>query len=292
MKHIRDNPKRTPPPLPEHREEKKRRIFPELSYKEALGLIQKRCAPCKCECYGEGDDKVIILPMATQELNCMLHWGEKTPVNCFEQLYQGMGHIFEKGGVRVNVVSHFLYIYAAERTPTAAHINGNMNDWFMRRIEYERNIYNRNEQCCNRSRDGYLFDPFVEEYGPSEPNLYGHTHPDIGVFLSPPDRKSGFQSEDLPAVTFVADPIRKEMLAAVGMELKPAQVIALSYDLTADAKKDNAGANTEPGDIQSELKKVCNELLAGLSNAKGKFRSNRTLTGERHISFDIKWRPE
>lgn len=217
-----------PPPLPVDKRKREKRKFPSLSKDDAMKLIHDRCPAINIERYGDGTDKVIFLPNATKKLLSIVDWGMKTPNNRYEQIYQGMGHIFVNDDHRVMIISHVLYIYAAERSPVSARIFNGTFDSIMERIEYDRYIYNQNEKSCNNAGKGKVYDPFIE-YGSSEVVMYGHTHPGLGCFFSGPDRRSGFACEDLPAVTFVLDPIGKDMKAMTGVEERDAEIIVCSY---------------------------------------------------------------
>ncbi len=217
-----------PPPLPVDNRKREIRKYPGLSKGDAIKLIYDKCPPVNTERYGYGTDKVIFLPNATQKLLSIVDWGMKTPNNRYEQIYQGMGHIFVNDDNRVMIISHVLYIYAAERSPVSARIFSGTFDSIMERIEYDRDVYIRNEKSCNNAGNGKVYDPFIE-YGSSEVVMYGHTHPGLGCFFSGPDRRSGFACEDLPAVTFVLDPIGKDMKAMTGVEERDAEIIVCSY---------------------------------------------------------------
>lgn len=227
----------SPPPLPDdHREkvEKKEKKMPVFSIKEVFNLIKEKCDYTKVHKYGEGNHFLVILPEAWEELKCMIGWGKITPVNVDEQLYQGMGpYLRNVDGKDILVVSHFLYIYAAHRSPTSACISNGEYDSMMRRIEYEREIFCGNEVRCNRTLTGKVFNPWAE-LG-SEVVLYGHTHPDIGVFFSPDDKGSGYATPTKPAAIFVADPIRKQLKARVGVAQEEAQIVVFEYSTKAPA---------------------------------------------------------
>lgn len=231
---MKDEKKKTPPPLPANNRIKERRVFPEITLDKAVRLISKKCGDIAVERFGVKKrdaevDALIILPMADKELKTMIYWGEKHPINKDEQVYQGIGHYFMEGDRRIIIVSHFLYIYAAERSPVSASIIKGEYDSIMSRVEYEREVYRKNEKACNLRPDGTVFDPFVELAGLSEPVLYGHTHPNLGCFFSQPDRTSGFATQDIPAAIFVADPIRKDMKAGIGIDIRDAQILVFSY---------------------------------------------------------------
>ena len=221
-------PKLVPPPLPVDNRKREIRRFPSLSKDEAMKIIHDKCPAINTERYGYGTDKVIFLPNATNKLLSIVDWGMKTPNNRYEQIYQGMGHIFVNDDHRVMIISHVLYIYAAERSPVSARIFNGPFDSIMERIEYDRDVYIQNEKGCNSAGKGKVYDPFIE-YGPSEVVMYGHTHPGLGCFFSEPDRRSGFACENLPAVTFVLDPIGKDMKAMMGIEERDAEIFVCSY---------------------------------------------------------------
>lgn len=303
------------PKLPEDKRARMKKEviqYKQIKLSDITENISQKCGNTKFAKYGtqsNNGDVVIFLPMATKEFETMVYWGEYHPVNRDEQIYEGIGHIFMDGNRRIVVVSHFLYIYAAERTPTSACImNGTFNS-VMTRIEYEVDIYNKNEVKYNVRKDGTLLNPVVGIAGPSRPVLYGHTHPNLGCFFSPPDRVSGFATPDFPAVTFVADPIRKEMKAGVGVELSDAEILVYSYESDSKVAKDEIRTfstkkttDAEPLRIRSakpvktdeliaEVSRDCSELLNPLHGAKGKFTSRTTITGAQKIKMEMTWKP-
>lgn len=292
-----------PPKLPVDNRKKESRKLPVISFKEVIRIIKDNCGEIQINKYGNGRDYLIILPEAWEELKIMIGWGKRTPANVFEQLYQGMGYYFSNPeGNRILVVTHFLYIYAANRSPVSACINNGEHNSIMSRLEYEREVYCNNEAKYNISPEGYLYNPFVNEFGCSEVNLYGHTHPDIGVFFSYDDKTSGCATPDMPAATFVADPIRKQIKAMVGNEQSAARVVVCSYCFGHLEKSESGELFDTDRDISSrkgtrqeliaELGRICNELLNPEYGSKGNYYANTTMTGKEHIKVDIKIRPK
>lgn len=301
--------RKEPPKPPKQNHKSAKKTYPVMSLAEVMETINQKCGPVVVDKYGlkrvyDDTDIVVFLPQATKEFKNMVYWGETHPINRYEQIYEGIGHVVYDGNRRIIIVSHFLYIYAAERSPVSACImNGTYNP-IMSRIAYEIEVYTENEERCNRKRDGYVFDPFIAVAGNSIPVLYGHTHPNLGCFFSPPDRTSGFANPNLPAVTFVADPIRMDMKAAVGVELSDAQVIAYSYKETerdecakeasvaedVDVSHEDGAESlnvTVPEDLISEIGRSCNKLLSPLYGAKGKFISRTTFTGAQKLKMEM-----
>lgn len=301
-KNVHPNTESLPPALPLDNRRKTVKMYPVLSLREVLKRIGDKCGKTDIKKYGHGLNYVVILPKAWEELKAIIDWGKRTPANVYEQLYQGMGYYFNNtDGKRILVVTHFLYIYAANRSPVSACIFEGTYDSIMQRVEYERNIYSRNEARYNVSPEGYVYNPFVNEYGSSEVILYGHTHPNLGVFFSSDDRTSGFATPDMPAAIFVADPIRLQLKAAVGVEQGDAQVIVCSYcsGLNGKAEKEEQPRETGPEKLGSsearsedeliaQLCQICTNLLDSQQNCvKGYYSINTTMTGKEHIKVDI-----
>ena len=294
---MNDNKRLPPPELPKDTRVRERRMYAEIPLKKVLKLITDKCGNIDLKKYGsvrsgEESDVLIFLPMATREFYNMVYWGEVHPVNRYEQIYQGIGHIVTDGSRRIIIVSHFLYLYAAERTTVSACITKGKADSFLERIELERDVYHENERRCNKKSDGSVYDPFVDLTGLSEPVLYGHTHPNLGTFFSPPDRVSGFATPDLPAVTFVADPVKKQMKAGVGTELRDAHILVFSYREDAgDRIVNNTGNKAVGRNVLSEALCLCSELLNSDHNAKGRVSSYTTITGAQKFKADITIKP-
>ncbi len=309
---MSNNTKKSPPSLPADPRIREKRKYPEMSLSDVLKIVFSECGNVLVQKYGTAGsdpdaDAVLILPRATQELYNMIYWGEKHPINIDEQLYQGMGHIIMDGQRRIIVISHFLYIYASERNGTSAHFTKGKTDNFGLRLESERSIYTCNEKECNRRPDGLVYDPLLELAGLSEAVLYGHTHPNLGVFFSEPDRGSGFATPDLPAVTFVTDPIRKEMKAGVGIELRDANIFAFSYkekssenqkkkkiisENTPIDSKSNAAKKAASEALLTDMNKSFNELVSSDHGAKGKFSIRTTIGGSKKVKVKMKIKPE
>lgn len=311
----------SPPPLPDdYREkvEKKEKIekkMPVFSIKEVINQIKEKCDTTKVQKFGSGNHYVVILPEAWEELKNMIGWGKRTPTNVYEQLYQGMGHYFRNvDGKYILIVSHFLYIYAAHRSPTSACISNGEYDSMMRRIEYERKIYCGNEVGCNRTSTGKVFNPWAGMG--SEVDIYGHTHPDIGVFFSSDDKGSGYATPSKPAAIFVADPIRKQLKARVGINQEESQILVFEYvtkefsfgcdkkskevfdstivskDNDDNMEKDKCIKTLRRDELIVELGKVCNELLNPVHGSKGSYTTDTTMRGKEHIKVDIKIDPK
>lgn len=141
----------TPPPLPQMKTKIEPRKFPICSTEDAIERIKRSCAPCDSTAYGTGKHTVIILPEAWNELREMICFGKKRAVNFYEQQYQGMGHFYiSRSGALCIVVSHFLYIYSADRGQMHAAVIKGGNTSFLDLLASERAIYNKFEAQFNQ----------------------------------------------------------------------------------------------------------------------------------------------
>ena len=118
----------------------------------------------------------------------------------------------------------------ADLTMTAFTINfGDGETTALDLVGYYREEYLEKEAEFNTDENGNMIDPFLTGAGPSEYVLEGHTHPNLHVFFSGPDRESGkARAASDPICIFVCDPIRKEMLGAIGRNMEPTEVIVYS----------------------------------------------------------------
>lgn len=153
-------------------------------------------------------------------------------MNNLEQKYAGYGHHLTDGnGNIITIVKHFIEIQTMNRTAVGASNlgpNGEHNPG-LDFLEYHREQFLKNESKFNTDVFGAQVDPFMTYCGPSEFVLEGHTHPDLGVFFSGPDKTSGAaRAASSPTAIFVCDPVRRQCLAAVGKDFARAEVIMYS----------------------------------------------------------------
>ena len=214
-----------------------KKTYPTCSFQQAQNIIEKRCGNVAIaerhlsEHKQSAPNKVIILPEAGKELNMIVSYGRRSPMNMLEQKFIGLGHIFESGdGHHIIVVNHFIEIHTTNRTSVAAgNIGPNGETTALDLVGYYREEYLEKEAEFNTDENGNLIDPFLTGAGPSEYVLEGHTHPNLHVFFSGPDRESGkARAASDPICIFVCDPIRKEMLGAIGRNMEPTEVIVYS----------------------------------------------------------------
>lgn len=208
------------------------RTYPICSLREAMDLVSNMCGNVYIkERHGTGVNKVIILPEAARELEVMVSYGRRSPMNVSEQKYVGYGHFLMDESGHIAVVNHFIEIQTMNRNSVGASNlgpNGEYNPG-LDFLEYHREEFLRTETKYNIDAYGYQVDPFLKLCGPSEFVLEGHTHPDLGVFFSGTDKVSGAaRAASSPVCIFVCDPIRKEMLGSIGKDFAEAEVLVYS----------------------------------------------------------------
>lgn len=287
-----------PPTLPNYGQETQPApTYPVLSVQEIINIIKKRCVPSKFETFQDGNHAVIILPEAASELDSMICYGKRRAVNLYEQHYLGLGHKFvDKDGTIITVVSRFLYIYSASRGPCHAKVISEGNDAMLDILEKERAIQNQYEKQFNEDESGYLVDPFLQ-YGPSEVVLFGHTHPGLGVFFSPTDHGRNYSTPTSPIVTFVCDPIQKDMKAMVGVKGEPAKIFVFRQSSEAAPLVEQEAPETVQLSTASRFAYTVPHLwqrIAILANlmlqqpsVNGHFDCYRDWRGNMHMKFRI-----
>ena len=237
------------------------REFKNLSLNKIDQIIRNKCGKAvQRDVHGkQSKHSVILLPSAMRELEAFIHWGEQHPNNQDEQQFRGLGHYFvDAGGAATVVVSNIQYVYSASRSKTHAKIISGLDTSIYERLNEELAIINKRASTANTDRDGFELDPFVL-YGKKEAVLWGHTHPNLGVFFSQTDLDGHLAPEDTPRISLVCDPHRLEMCAIVGIRKENAQVIIYRNTNTSERlhesmhvdsdKKDDLLALTEAATI-------------------------------------------
>ena len=233
------------------------KTYPKIKYEEVLQLIKKECGKdLSLQSQGSGRNKVLILPEALQEFKNMVNYGRRSPMNFNEQKFNGLGHIVEDpdGGFLL-IVSHFIQIFTLNRSKTHASNlgpDGKLNAG-LDFVQYYREEFLHHEQEFNTDEYGYAVDPFLEICGASEYVLEGHTHPDMGAFLSERDKKTGAaRAAKAPICNFVCDPIRKKIAGFIGRDFESAEVILFDRAIS------NAPDRTsETQDMESDVISEC-----------------------------------
>ena len=183
------------PPIPKHRPQEPKK-YPTLSIKKVCAMIEERCGSVRItERHGrECGNYAVILPEAMQELTSIISYRRRSPMNVNEQKFGGYGHFLRNpAGGMIAVIKHFIEVPTVNRTPVSAGNlgpNGELNP-ALDFLEYVRAEFFRTEKQFNTDAYGCEVDPFLELCGGSEFVMECHTHPDLGVFWSAADRRSG-----------------------------------------------------------------------------------------------------
>ena len=98
------------------------KVLPRCSLQEAIHLIETQCGPVQvAERHGTGPHTVIFLPEATRELEVMISYGRRSPMNEKEQKYIGYGHFLtDEQGHFLVIVKHFIEILTKNRSAVSA----------------------------------------------------------------------------------------------------------------------------------------------------------------------------
>lgn len=283
------------PPMP-FKKTREHKSYPVASLKEVINIIRQKCGVnFISERHGNGDNKVVILPEAMRELEVMISYGRRSPMNVKEQKYTGYGHfLMDENGLFIVIVSHFIEIQTMNRTAVSSSNlgpNGEYNPG-IDFLEYHREEFLNAEMKYNTDAYGYLVDPFIELCGPSEFVLEGHTHPDLGVFYSGTDMESGIaRAAAAPVCIFVCDPIRKEMLGSIGKEFAKAEVIVFTHNRVFMEKHSNEKRLLSPSDEIVTLTKQCLRIpgttgyirFRAINNGKRTLRIKLVIPGMKNI---------
>ena len=273
--------------MPEKRKREPRK-YTILSFREILNIIYSNCGNVFItERHGNGSGKVIILPEALRELEMIVSYGRRSPMNLFEQKFTGYGHFLkDENGNTIIIVSHFIQIHTMNRNAVSASNlgpNGEYNHG-LDFLEYYREEFYAYEAKFNTDASGFTVDPFIEICGKSEFVLEGHTHPDLGTFYSHDDRTSGSaRAAAAPICIFVCDPIRREMLGSIGKDFEEAEIIVYSR------REESACSEEYPsiaGNDPEELVKAASQCLR-MPGHTGKVRYYTRFDGKNCLKVKI-----
>lgn len=267
--------------------------LPEVSAERIAATIKEKCAPFKCDLYGEGKHTLHIIPAACDELDAYVKYGKKHPSNVCEQQLVGMGHSFmdSNGGIQT-VVTRIIPVCSASRGPTHAKVVSEGNDAMLDVLENERKLQNQLESTYNTDENGYTIDPFLGN-GPSEVNLFGHTHPGLTCFFSSVDHGSNYSTPSKPIVTFVCDPILKDMKAMVGVKGEKMRVIAYRPKAalpTNTHQRISTPREFTVDELWQRVSAVAN-LLLQQAGVNGNFDCHHDWRGRTHMQFKVTYRP-
>lgn len=277
------------PMLPPRREHTPR-TYPVLSAQKIAEIIESKCGNVRvAESHGKGRNKVFFLPEAYQEYKMIVSHGRRSPMNHNEKKFIGLGHFLmgEENTVNI-VVAHFIEVLTTNRSTVSASClgpNGEASPG-LDFLEYHREEFLRHEKQYNQDACGCMVDPFLKLCGSSECVLDGHTHPNLGVFFSGPDKANGAaRAASAPVCIFVCDPVRSEMLGCVGREFDSAEIIA--YDRTTQtAARPEEHEENRTRDYISELMHFADGCLR-IPGITGTVKSRTRMDGKVRLKIDL-----
>lgn len=280
---------RTAPSMLPPRREQAPRTYPVLSAQKIAEIIESKCGNvCVAERHGKGRNKVFFLPEAYQEYKMIVSHGRRSPMNLNEKKFIGLGHFLVGEEDTVNiVVSHFIEVLTTNRSAVSASCLGprgeaNPGLYF---LEYHREEFLRHEKQYNQDAFGGMVDPFLKLCGSSEYVLDGHTHPDLGVFFSGPDKANGAaRAAASPVCVFVCDPVRGQMLGCVGKRFDSAEVIV--YDRVQAASQTEEPEEIRSEDPVGEMMCFANECLR-TCGITGTVKSRVRMDGKIRLKIDM-----
>lgn len=270
------------------------RAYPVLDARKIAELIESKCGSVAvAECHGKGRHSVFLLPEAFQEYKMIVSHGRRSPMNRNEKKFVGLGHFLDGGEGAVNiVVSHFIEIPTTNRSEVSASNigpDGEANPG-MKFLTYNREEFQRYEKRYNLDAWGAEVDPFLGLCGTSEYVLNCHTHPNLGVFFSGPDKINGAaRAASTPVCNFVCDPIQGEMLGCVGKDFEDARIVV--YDripLEAPQAEPQPGEtrDSRTGGCIGELMRLANNALR-VPGITGNVKSRTRLDGKVRVKIDL-----
>lgn len=238
-----------------------RRTYPVCSLQKAVDTVRNKCGAGITEKHGKGRNKVLILPEAARELEVMVSYGRRSPMNASEQKFAGYGHFLrDETGNMITVVSHFIEIQTMNRNAVGASNlgpNGEQNPG-LDFLAYHREEFQKAEAKYNTDAFDCQVDPFLKLCGASEFVLEGHTHPDLGVFYSGTDRESGAaRAASAPVCIFVCDPVRKKMLGSIGKDFAAAEILVFSRGVSSPEGSARSRCAGTPADEIIRLVRQC-----------------------------------
>lgn len=254
------------------------------------GVIREQCAPFDPETYGTGAHTLYILPEAAAELTNWVQYGKRRAANVHEQQFLGLGHSFvDSDNAIQTVVTRIIPIFSASRGPTHARVVSDGNDAMLDILENERKLQNRLESQLNTDENGHTIDPFLS-YGPSAVVLFGHTHPDLGCFFSRVDHQSNYSSPSTPMVTFVCDPIRRDMKAMVGTDCADMKIVVCRPKAAASVPAPVAAPREDPVEALWQQVSTASNLLLRQNGVSGNFHCYRS-NNRTHMCIKITLHP-
>lgn len=212
----------------------KPRIAGDLSPNEIATLIQSKCKAFPSKARAKAKHYVFFTPHAWDSFVASVNYGKWVAENELESQYFLEGYFFiDRHDVSSTVVTNIITPYSAAQGKSSAQL-------YSESFNAYKIINQKEEELTKYASSGKdldakcMINPFCTDYGPPIRVGFGHTHPNLSCFFSSVDKTSIFAAPGEPWVTMVADPRKKELLAAVGtqMEVSPIIIFHQTFDET------------------------------------------------------------
>jgi len=201
------------------------RISGTLSPAEIKAIIAEKCRVEPVGFRENAHTYVFFTPHAWDCLVASTHYGKWVAENELESQYFLEGYYFiDEQGTTSTVVTNVVTPNSASQGRTSAQLYSEDNNAYALVEQKEKELTKYASRGKNNATGG-LINPFFGKYGAPIRTGFGHTHPNIGVFISSVDRTSIFAAQGEPWITMVVDPRREELLVAVGASMRTASVV-------------------------------------------------------------------
>lgn len=215
----------------------KPRIHGNLSPEQINALISNKCIVKPQKFNKNRGSYVFFVPHAWDSLKTSICYSKWVPENELESQYFLEGYYFiDFRGVSSTVITNVITPYSASQGKSSAQLYSEENNVYAFIQQKESELIKFSSKGKVNST-GAETNPFFQQFGAPIRVGFGHTHPNIGVFLSAVDKTSIFAIEGEPWVTMVADPRREQLLTVVGPQMKSAEIVIYQEaEVTQQAK--------------------------------------------------------
>lgn len=265
------------------------RISGTLSPDEVTSIISEKCLVEPFGFKKNATAYVFFTPHAWEVFATSIGYGKWIAENELESHYFLEGYFFTNKNTTSTVVTNIIIPNSASQGKTFAQLYSKENNSyaFVEQKEAELIKYASKGRVNSTSSQ---INPFFERFGAPIRVGFGHTHPNIGVFFSSVDKTSVFAAYGEPWITMVVDPRREELLAAVGADMKTANIVTFKQHNREPAhqnKSHNITTTKEVGENFIEFIKFIDAQISSGCSAKikisGKFPGKLRFKGKLNL---------
>lgn len=207
----------------------KPRIAGDLSPNEIISIIQTKCNAYPSKVKSNCKHYIFFTPHAWDSFASSVNYGKWVAENELESQYFLEGYFFiDKRKISSTVVTNIITPYSASQGRSSAQLYSESFNAYkiISQKEDELTMYASSGKDLDAK---CIINPFCSDYGPPIRVGFGHTHPNLSCFFSSVDKTSIFAAPGEPWVTMVADPRRKELLAAIGIQMETSPIVIFRH---------------------------------------------------------------